>query len=92
MQEEQTQGRASTGKSHTEEAKHADGGTDLEAVEEPGDVPEPAREIPDSEEDDDEEEVQSEEGKGDEYGEDDTKLRERRVTRSANKQKAKKRR
>lgn len=94
MQEEQTQGRASTGKSHTEEAKHlhADGVADLEAVEEPGDVPEPAREIPDSEEDDDEEEVQSEDDKGDEYGEDDTKLGERRVTRSANKQKAKKRR
>ena len=92
MQEEQTQGRAGTGKSHTEEAKHSQAHSiaDLEAVEEPRGVPEPAREIPDSEEDDDEEEVQSEHDKGDDYGEDDIKLGGRRVTRSANKQKAKK--
>ena len=92
VRDEQIEGRGSIGKSHEEEAKHlqGDGIAELDAVEEAGDVQIPAREIPDSEEDADEEGIQSEDDE--DYVEDETKSDERRVTRSANKQNAKKRR
>jgi endoplasmic reticulum junction formation protein lunapark len=92
IQDEQVEERGSIGKDHEEAPKHtrADGVTELdsEGLEEADDVNKPVREILDSEEDG-EEDVRSEDDKD---GEHDIQSDERRVTRSANKQNAKKRR
>jgi endoplasmic reticulum junction formation protein lunapark len=94
VQDEQVEEKGSIDKGHEEEPAHpqVDSGNELDdnGLEESHDVEEDSREIPDIEEDADEEDVRSEDDRDD--GGQDIKSDERRVTRSANKQSAKKRR
>ena len=92
VQDDKVDGHSVVSNSHKEKLMNApvDGVAELDAIEEPGDLQEAAREVSDSEENANEEGICSQNDKDD--AENEIKLDEKRVTRSATVQNAKKRR